>query len=541
MQNDTLSYGYSEKSELTNAVAAVDSDYRYSYDFDDIGNRETSSERGTNSVYAANQLNQYTAVDDFTPEFDDDGNQTLVKTATGVWQVCYNAEDRPVLWTSGITNIVMSFDLMGRRTEYLETTAAGTGGLHLVATNIHHRFVYDGYICVRRLVVADEESSDVDFVWDPTESAATRTLVIHQHGGDRLVATHDGGKNVSELVFSHGITAAHYEYSPFGELIGSARVPFPVGVDFYAINPFLFSSEYYDSTIGLVCYNYRHYSPSTGRWLSREKVPLFANNSYAFLGNVANSTDMLGLYDVLVHYYLMYALMRELGYTDAQAQEIAAGSQYPDTREWDAVGSEWDAVYERFRPNTQRLEYRELFHNLNSLDCCGILAFRECLAEKIDKAETLFLKGVYLHTLADTYAHLDPSTMCSYGREDGHMDDGFSPDDVQWVKNGEEIGRERLYGLLANIKEALGKENVDTPEMDAFLKKLYEHNYLFFKSMWWYFYTPSLQIPKYAHDKGLRDNIDPNNSCGDPLKNDEQIREKVLPNLKECLDRARKP
>ena len=28
---------------------------------------------------------------------------------------------------------------------------------------------------------------------------------------------------------------------------------------------------------------------------------------------------------------------------------------------------------------------------------------------------------------------------------------------------------------------------------------------------------------------------------GDPLKNDEQIREKVLPNLKECLDRARKP
>lgn len=53
-----------EKSELTNAVAAVDSDYRYAYDFDDIGNRETSSERGTNSVYAANQLNQYTEIFD---------------------------------------------------------------------------------------------------------------------------------------------------------------------------------------------------------------------------------------------------------------------------------------------------------------------------------------------------------------------------------------------------------------------------------------------------------------------------------------------
>ena len=61
-QNDTLSYGYNEKSELTNAVAAVNTNYRYSYDFDDIGNRETSSERGTNSVYTANNLNQYTSI-----------------------------------------------------------------------------------------------------------------------------------------------------------------------------------------------------------------------------------------------------------------------------------------------------------------------------------------------------------------------------------------------------------------------------------------------------------------------------------------------
>ena len=34
----------------------ADSACRYSYAFDDIGNRESSSERGTNSVYAANQL-----------------------------------------------------------------------------------------------------------------------------------------------------------------------------------------------------------------------------------------------------------------------------------------------------------------------------------------------------------------------------------------------------------------------------------------------------------------------------------------------------
>ena len=43
--DDIVDYGYNARSELTNAVAAVDSDYRYAYDFDDIGNRETASER----------------------------------------------------------------------------------------------------------------------------------------------------------------------------------------------------------------------------------------------------------------------------------------------------------------------------------------------------------------------------------------------------------------------------------------------------------------------------------------------------------------
>ena len=89
-----FAYGYNTRSELTNAVASVDSDYRYAYDFDDIGNRETSSERGTNTCYSANALNQYTSIsnlcdsaslrEEFTPQFDLDGNQTLIKTSTGI-------------------------------------------------------------------------------------------------------------------------------------------------------------------------------------------------------------------------------------------------------------------------------------------------------------------------------------------------------------------------------------------------------------------------------------------------------------------------
>ena len=45
-----FAYACNNRSERTNAVASVDSEYRYAYDFDDIGNRETATERGTNSA-----------------------------------------------------------------------------------------------------------------------------------------------------------------------------------------------------------------------------------------------------------------------------------------------------------------------------------------------------------------------------------------------------------------------------------------------------------------------------------------------------------
>jgi len=202
-QTDTIAYAYNNRSELTNAVAAVDSDYRYAYDFDDIGNRESSSERGTNFVYAANQLNQYTEIsssalsasprETFTPTYDDDGNQTLIKTATGIWSVTYNGENRPILWENVSTNsptpnsttpplISMSYDRMGRR-----------------VTKNNQRFVYDGY-----LQIADNNGNI--YVWDPAEPVATRPLawLVLRSLGEGGYYTHDGNKNVSEVIAEDG-------------------------------------------------------------------------------------------------------------------------------------------------------------------------------------------------------------------------------------------------------------------------------------------------------------------------------------------------
>ena len=88
-------YDYNVRNEL---IAADEVSYAY----DDIGNRTTAEGK----TYTANNLNQYTAIDDFAPQYDDDGihaptsmsevgNQTLIKTETGIWSVIYNAENRP--------------------------------------------------------------------------------------------------------------------------------------------------------------------------------------------------------------------------------------------------------------------------------------------------------------------------------------------------------------------------------------------------------------------------------------------------------------
>ena len=291
-ESRTDAYGYNDRNELTNAAKNATFN-EYAYQYDDIGNRLSSLDLGTNRTYTANALNQYTniveGVGEFLPQFDDDGNQTLIKTATGLWQVSYNGENRPVLWECGSTNIIMSFDRMGRRVEYVETVSG--------VTNNHHRFVYDGYVCIQRLNAASNNAIDLVFGWDPSEPVATRPLIMQKYGEYNLFYTHDGNKNISELVFfqqANGI-AAHYEYAPFGAVTATSRSTPVTAYDFREYNPFRFSAECADGALGLLYYNYRHYNPVDGRWTSRDELP-HVSNLYRLLSNDGyNHIDVLGL------------------------------------------------------------------------------------------------------------------------------------------------------------------------------------------------------------------------------------------------------
>jgi len=86
-----------------------------------IGNRTLAVEGSDSTAYEASALNQYISIQEngekaFIPQFDADGNQTLIKTATGIWSAVYNAECRPVSFTNSTasTTVECAYDSMGR-------------------------------------------------------------------------------------------------------------------------------------------------------------------------------------------------------------------------------------------------------------------------------------------------------------------------------------------------------------------------------------------------------------------------------------------
>ena len=266
-------YGYNARNELIAADALA-------YVYDDIGNRIVAEGK----TYTANNLNQYTKIDDFVPEYDADGNQTLIQTSTGVWQVTYNAENRPVRWQSGDTVITMAFDRMGRRVEMRTVTPT---------SDLLKRFVYKDFLCIQQLRGPDNTPYQT-YVWDPTEPIATRPLLLRDANNSSFYYFHDANKNVAGLTDATATQSLHYAYSPYGTptLLPTSTLPLD--------NSFQFSSEFHDAPLALTYYNYRHYDSNSGHFSTRDpfgqEVSPFFTNSYTFLfNNPIERFDLLGL------------------------------------------------------------------------------------------------------------------------------------------------------------------------------------------------------------------------------------------------------
>ena len=302
---DEAQYRYNARNELI-----MDDEACYTYD--DAGNRL----RGEGTNYETNMLNQYTCIGEFVPQYDADGNQTLLQTSTGIWEVFYNAENRPVLWKKDDIEIVMSYDRMGRRLSYTKTKSGSIE--HNVA------YLYNDYFCVEEVNAVTNETL-CKYIWEPIEVRIERPCLLA-----RLISNatffylNDANKNVLIEYPVDASEMVRYSYSAFGE------TNIEGGNEGYARSERIlptFSSEFYDSALGLIYYNYRHYNPTIGRWctrdplLSQNRVSKLAFLEYGFLNNMPLNNDWLGLLQAITEQHKPYKFI----YSDAL---VVNGIQY---------------------------------------------------------------------------------------------------------------------------------------------------------------------------------------------------------------------
>ena len=207
-----------------------------------------------------------------------------MKTSTGIWAITYDTENRPTDFTSmaadnTITAVHCEYDSMGRRA-IKRVTVNGN-------VTLHQRYIYRGYLQIACIDLTRSHHPALWYItWDPTQNIATRPLAL-QKDGTWYTNGWDLTKNICEVYSSSGYIRSSYTYSPYGQVSARGAIEQPIQ----------WSSEYNDTELGLIYYNYRHYNSVDGRWIGRDKIVEMEHQNLHVYPYVANSP--LSLFDIL--------------------------------------------------------------------------------------------------------------------------------------------------------------------------------------------------------------------------------------------------
>jgi len=227
-----------------------------------------------------NALGRRTRRDDaFT--YDEDGNLLSDGRFTYTW----NAENRliEVQSRTGILPVIHAeykYDFQGRR-------------VSMTVNGVETIFVWDGW----NILHETSNSATNNYVWGLDLSGTLQGaggvggLVAATLSGSNVFYCVDGNGNVSDLIDDAGTIVAHYEYDPFGNQVVATG-------SLSNVNPWRFSSKYWEPESGLLHYELRPYFPCIGMWGSRDPIGEKGGvNEYGFVrNNPVSNYDKLGLY-----------------------------------------------------------------------------------------------------------------------------------------------------------------------------------------------------------------------------------------------------
>ena len=183
---------------------------------------------------------------------------------------------------------------MGRRA----TKKVTTNG----RVSLHQRYIYHDYLQIATCDITRSGHPCLWLLtWDPTQTIATRPLAIRKDGTWYAYGW-DLTKNICEVFGQHGYLRTAYTYSPYGEVSAEGDV----------YQPIQWSSEYHDSELALVYYNYRHYNCADGKWLSRDMLGEISEvNSYEYVhNNPCRHNDYTGLFIDVIFLHMSLMLLK---------------------------------------------------------------------------------------------------------------------------------------------------------------------------------------------------------------------------------------
>ena len=206
--------------------------------------------------------------------YDADGNLT----SDGTWTYQWDCENRLAAMTmtniAGLANsnrlrLEFVYDYLGRRTAKTVKSWNGSAFGNPVTT----LFVYDGWNLLAELSCPNAVLRTCMWGLDLSGTmyqaggiGGLLMLTTHASPNTNCFVSYDGNGNILGLVNAADRGAeARYEYSPYGELLHATG---PLARS----NPFRWSTKFWDDESGLVYYGYRYYSPSLGRWISKDPM-----------------------------------------------------------------------------------------------------------------------------------------------------------------------------------------------------------------------------------------------------------------------------
>ncbi len=244
-----------------------------------------------------------------TPEVfthDLDGNLTTDGRSNYTWDAenrLLQVESRSDVPSLARRKVEWQYDALGRRVRQTTWNWLVQSNLWVVTEDL--KFVSDPLLYGRHVVDLNASNNvpvrtyvwglDLSETLDGAGGVGGLLWVTMHTGSGSTAGTHfcayDGNGNIVALsAASDGSVNVRYEYGPFAEPI---RLTGPAA----ALNPFRFSTKRTCNTTDLVLYEYRAYSPSLGRWLSRD--PIQEKGGWNLYGFVSSSPlinfDVLGL------------------------------------------------------------------------------------------------------------------------------------------------------------------------------------------------------------------------------------------------------